>query len=282
MWQEAVCAVCPQRLQCIDLTVLLPTSPPLATLFRSRGDLTLAFTLPSLVPSLVQEVTAANVERIAQKYSPVTLVTIPLASLASSSAASTTVRLPPTPFECTTTAECAPSDARYAHVCVGGTFDRLHVGHKLLLSVCALHTTERLVVGLADGVLLAKKHHRPLIEPYATRYAKVCALMRVLQPTLRCEVVPLMDPAGPALTDSTLQAIVVTPETLASALSINEQRRARQWAPLAIICVPLISLPHAWQSVSTHDTKLSSTVLRAQEALASSTPSSLNALNPKS
>jgi phosphopantetheine adenylyltransferase len=157
---------------------------------------------------------------------------------------------------------------------VGGTFDRLHAGHKVLLSACAIHTTEHLTVGLADGVLLAKKRYFSLIEPFATRHAKVCALMRLLHTTLHCEVVRLEDPAGPALTDPTLQAIVVTPETLASALSINEQRRMRQWNPLAIFCVPLITMPDSLKSLTPHDTKLSSTALRAQEATTSSLPSS--------
>lgn len=42
------------------------------------------------------------------------------------------------------------SDSRYSSVVLGGTFDRLHVGHKILLSEAALRARKRLVVGVTD------------------------------------------------------------------------------------------------------------------------------------
>jgi hypothetical protein len=36
----------------------------------------------------------------------------------------------------------------YPNVCLGGTFDRLHGGHKLLLTAAALVCTKRLTVGV--------------------------------------------------------------------------------------------------------------------------------------
>ncbi len=39
----------------------------------------------------------------------------------------------------------------YEHICLGGTFDRLHNGHKLLLSQGVLLCTESLTVGVTDG-----------------------------------------------------------------------------------------------------------------------------------
>lgn len=37
----------------------------------------------------------------------------------------------------------------YSNVCLGGTFDRLHIGHKLLLGTACLLTLKKLSVGLA-------------------------------------------------------------------------------------------------------------------------------------
>lgn len=38
----------------------------------------------------------------------------------------------------------------YNSVVLGGTFDRLHVGHKILLSEAAMRAQKRLVVGVTD------------------------------------------------------------------------------------------------------------------------------------
>ena len=53
-------------------------------------------------------------------------------------------------------AGAAPA-AVYENVCVGGTFDYMHVGHKLLLSLSAHTCSQRLVVGVSGAPLLKKK-----------------------------------------------------------------------------------------------------------------------------
>lgn len=45
----------------------------------------------------------------------------------------------------------------YPDVAVGGTFDRLHGAHRLLLSACCLLARRRLLVGVADGELLRRE-----------------------------------------------------------------------------------------------------------------------------
>ena len=42
----------------------------------------------------------------------------------------------------------------YKNVVLGGTFDRLHNGHKILLSEAILHCTEKLTVGVTDTNML--------------------------------------------------------------------------------------------------------------------------------
>ncbi len=46
----------------------------------------------------------------------------------------------------------------FAHVAVGGTFDRLHVGHRLLLAATALICSEKLYIGVTGT-------HLPLSYP---------------------------------------------------------------------------------------------------------------------
>lgn len=48
-------------------------------------------------------------------------------------------------------------EGKYNSVVLGGTFDRLHVGHKILLSEAALRAHKRLVVGVTDVNMITSK-----------------------------------------------------------------------------------------------------------------------------
>lgn len=53
----------------------------------------------------------------------------------------------------------------YKNVVLGGTFDRLHIGHKILLSAAAIRATERLVVGVTDATMNKCKNLLLLSRP---------------------------------------------------------------------------------------------------------------------
>ena len=59
--------------------------------------------------------------------------------------------------------------ACYDHVALGGTFDLLHMGHRLLLTESLLLSRRRLLVGVADGHLLESKVLPELIAPVGER-----------------------------------------------------------------------------------------------------------------
>lgn len=46
--------------------------------------------------------------------------------------------------------ETTDNDETYENVVLGGTFDRLHFGHKILLTEAVLRATKRVVVGVTD------------------------------------------------------------------------------------------------------------------------------------
>ena len=46
----------------------------------------------------------------------------------------------------------------HQHTCVGGTFDRLHAGHKILLNHTLFSTSSKLTVGVTDGDINKSKH----------------------------------------------------------------------------------------------------------------------------
>lgn len=45
----------------------------------------------------------------------------------------------------------------FKQTCMGGTFDHMHLGHKLLLTQAALLTTDVLHIGITGDQLLLKK-----------------------------------------------------------------------------------------------------------------------------
>jgi hypothetical protein len=57
-----------------------------------------------------------------------------------------------------------PEGKLYPCVALGGTFDHLHPGHKILLTAAAWIAQRRMIVGITDAPLLTKKAHRHLLE----------------------------------------------------------------------------------------------------------------------
>jgi phosphopantetheine adenylyltransferase/dephospho-CoA kinase len=95
----------------------------------------------------------------------------------------------------------------YENSILGGTFDRLHIGHKMLLSECVLLTRNRLLIGMADGPLLAKKKLAELIEDIDVRCKEVRDFLGIVAPTLNVLTTPIHDPFGPSITERDYQVI---------------------------------------------------------------------------
>ncbi|TKY88405.1 hypothetical protein EX895_002757 [Sporisorium graminicola] len=123
----------------------------------------------------------------------------------------------------------------YPVVALGGTFDHLHVGHKILLTMAALIADREIIVGVTDDAMLTKKSNAALLEPIGERIATVNAflsLVRLPFAPLNQRVVKLEDVAGPAATEADLQALVVTDETISGAEFIDGKRKENGLLPL--------------------------------------------------
>ena len=123
---------------------------------------------------------------------------------------------------------------RFACVAMGGTFDRLHNGHKKLLTLAASVCSERLIVGVMGDALLKGKANTHLIAPFAERKKAVLRFLAQVKPTQKVDLVELCDPFGPTVTDAAVEAIVVSSETLSGATRINSIRGEKAMAPLAV------------------------------------------------
>jgi cytidyltransferase-like protein len=121
---------------------------------------------------------------------------------------------------------------KYSSAAVGGTFDRFHKGHEHLLSLGA-ETADQLVVGVSTAPLIKNKILTQIIDPYDLRVNEISKYLNTLGVSNH-QILPLNDPFGPTLSDTDLEALVVSPQTLPGAQLINQKRQTNGLSPLAI------------------------------------------------
>ncbi|KAG5680657.1 hypothetical protein PVAND_010151 [Polypedilum vanderplanki] len=134
------------------------------------------------------------------------------------------------------------NETRYNNVVLGGTFDRLHVGHKILLSEAALRAKQRLVVGVTDVNMITSKKLPELVLPLEKRIDDVKEFLNDVDNTIKYEVVPIQDPFGPTASDPNLDLIVVSDETLKGGYKVNEIRKEKNFRELEIYSIPLVEI----------------------------------------
>jgi cytidyltransferase-like protein len=79
---------------------------------------------------------------------------------------------------------------------MGGTFDHLHLGHRLLLSQAAILTKTTLHCGVTSESLLSSKAYKEYMEPLHVRMEAVSSFLRAFNPKLKINVFELIDTAG--------------------------------------------------------------------------------------
>ena len=127
----------------------------------------------------------------------------------------------------------------YEYECclIGGTFDRFHSGHKLLISA-ALTKCQIVEIYITTNVMALKKSL--LIQDYQTRFEQIYSWVSDNYPA-RVKLFELEDSFGPAPIHETADAIAATPETVGNCYKINETRKSNGLNELAIICPDILS-----------------------------------------
>ncbi|KAA1121704.1 hypothetical protein PGTUg99_019272 [Puccinia graminis f. sp. tritici] len=147
---------------------------------------------------------------------------------------------------------------------LGGTFDHLHSGHKILLTMAAWLTTHRLIVGITDDELLKNKKHASQLEPIEVRQEAVRGFVERVGPSdLRTETPRLQDVYGPTATDPTIDGLLVSQETLPGAKAIDAIRSQNGLKSLRTYVIDLISNQLTLVPLDQQNLKISSTQIRA-------------------
>ncbi|MGB2507080.1 MAG: pantetheine-phosphate adenylyltransferase [Candidatus Poseidoniaceae archaeon] len=126
------------------------------------------------------------------------------------------------------------STGGHARCLLGGTFDRLHDGHKDLL-YAGLEAASHLEVHVTTDHMAQAKDHR--IQSMEERMAAVEGVLRDVRGG-GWSLHMLNDAFGPAPTHATADALVVSPETRTGGEAINRKRLETGLAALTLIEVP--------------------------------------------
>jgi phosphopantetheine adenylyltransferase len=170
--------------------------------------------------------------------------------------------------------------AIHTTVIVGGTFDHLHAGHKLLLTAIALllqpstlsmEVERRLIIGITGDQLLKNKKYAEYLQSWKQRQEDVVDFLltilffaqpenqeletrafdepvvngkaihiRLKQANITIECVEIQDPFGPTITDEKVTALVVSRETRSGGAAVNTKRKEKGWKPLEVFEVDVL------------------------------------------
>ncbi|GAD93507.1 pantetheine-phosphate adenylyltransferase family protein [Paecilomyces variotii No. 5] len=195
----------------------------------------------------------------------------PISTVSDSEASSTLSEAP-------IAADTTHSGPHYS-VAVGGTFDHLHIGHKLLLTATALaidpvpegqHIERLMTIGVTGDELLVNKKYAEFLESWDERSQSCAAFLAAImdfsvpeksarqveqtsnpEPNgkytltkvssdLSLKLVQISDPFGPTITDKEITALVVSKETRSGGKAVNDERAKKQWPALEIFEVDVL------------------------------------------
>ncbi len=125
---------------------------------------------------------------------------------------------------------------RVMRVVIGGTFENLHKGHIALISK-AFEIGDYVYVGLTTDRYVRKTKPGRRIAGYFERKRALDRLLKSFKK--RYQISPLDDKYGPSASGR-FDAIVVSKETLPTALRINKIRRGRGLEPLLIVKIEYV------------------------------------------
>lgn len=128
---------------------------------------------------------------------------------------------------------------QFKHAIIGGTFDHFHVGHKAMLEK-AFNTAEKVSIGITTPEMYQNKALNSQIESQEVREQALKNFLEKDNWLSRAIIIPISNKYGNTLTDPTIEAIIVSPETEKVAQEIQSERVQKGLSKLEIIVVPFV------------------------------------------
>jgi pantetheine-phosphate adenylyltransferase len=124
------------------------------------------------------------------------------------------------------------------NICVGGTFDLLHKGHKKLINKAFEIAGKNgfVFIGLTTNKITTRKK---FVKSFEERQKKLQEFLSEKCFIDRALIIPITDKYGPS-TKGDFDAIIVSPETYDTAKEINLKRVENKKKPLKIIKIPFV------------------------------------------
>jgi len=129
----------------------------------------------------------------------------------------------------------------YPVVALGGTFDHLHNGHKILLTISAWIASKKVICGVSDDELLKNKKGAELLQSIYERCYNVQKFLHRVRRNLIYYIQPINDGYGPTIIDKNIQAIVGSLETLSGCHAVNSKRKQYEFPLLDIFSISLLA-----------------------------------------
>ena len=159
-----------------------------------------------------------------------------------------------------------PAGKSYETVAVGGTFDHIHAGHKILLTMTAWLATRRVVCGITDDELLKNKKYKEVMQNINERTSDTKQFFHRIKRDLSYTFPAINDVAGPTASDASIQALVASRETEAGSAQITEIRQKNGLPPLDIHFIDVVGPNGLVEGAEMASLKLSSTLIRERIA----------------